>query len=144
MACKCVPIASPALKRVNTLGSRPDAITVCAPLLAARLAASILVSMPPLPMSLPAPPAIFSSSKFPAVSKVINFASLSLRGSAEYKPCWSVKITKASASIKFATSAPSVSLSPKRISSVTTVSFSLMIGITFKSSKVLSVERAFK
>ena len=38
--------------------------------------------------------------------------------------------TSTSASIRLATSAPSVSLSPTRISSVVTVSFSLMIGIT--------------
>ena len=40
-----------------------------------------------------------------------------------------MRITSASASIRLVTSAASVSLSPKRISSVATVSFSLMIGI---------------
>ena len=44
--------------------------------------------------------------------------------------------TSTSASIRFVTSAPSVSLSPKRISSVVTVSFSLMIGITSRRSSV--------
>ena len=42
----------------------------------------------------------------------------------------------ASASIRLVTSAPSVSLSPNLISSVTTVSFSLMIGMTRKASRV--------
>jgi hypothetical protein len=43
-----------------------------------------------------------------------------------------------------ATSAPSVSLSPNLISSLTTVSFSLMTGITFSDSSVSSVERALR
>jgi hypothetical protein len=43
-----------------------------------------------------------------------------------------------------ATSAPSVSLSPNLISSLTTVSFSLMTGMTFSASSVSSVERAFR
>jgi hypothetical protein len=42
----------------------------------------------------------------------------------------------ASASTRLATSAPSVSLSPNLISSVTTVSFSLMIGTTPSCSRV--------
>jgi hypothetical protein len=59
-------------------------------------------------------------------------AAGSLRGSAEYRPRWSVRITSASASTRLATSAPSVSLSPNLISSLTTVSFSLMTGITLQ------------
>ena len=41
-----------------------------------------------------------------------------------------MRITSTSASMRLATSAPSVSLSPNRISSVMTVSFSLMTGMT--------------
>jgi len=46
--------------------------------------------------------------------------------------------------MRFATSAPRVSLSPTRISSVVTVSFSLMIGITASASSVRSVVRALR
>jgi hypothetical protein len=60
----------------------------------------------------------------------------SLRGSVVYRPRWSVRITSASASIRFATSAPSVSLSPNLISSLTTVSFSLITGTTLRPSSV--------
>ena len=45
---------------------------------------------------------------------------------------------------RLATSAASVSLSPKRISSVTTVSFSLITGITPNSTKARKVLRAFR
>ena len=45
-----VPIASPAARRSSTSCSRPQAITVPAPLRAARLAASTLVIMPPRPI----------------------------------------------------------------------------------------------
>ena len=48
-AISCVPIASPEASRDSTSASRPLAITVLAPLCAARLAARILVSMPPRP-----------------------------------------------------------------------------------------------
>ena len=61
-----VPIASPAASRVSTSRSRPQAMTVDAPERAARFAASTLVSMPPRPSALPAPPAIASSAGSPA------------------------------------------------------------------------------
>ncbi len=100
--------------------------------------------MPPLPIELPAPPAMPSSDGSPATTRGSRVADGSLRGSAVYSPCWSVRITSASASIRLVTSAPSVSLSPTLISSVTTVSFSLMIGTTPSPSSVSSVERAFR
>jgi hypothetical protein len=103
-----------------------------------------LVIMPPRPIVLPAPPAIASSEGSPAITRFSSVADGSWRGSAVYRPCWSVRITSASASIRLATSAPSVSLSPTLISSVTTVSFSLMIGTTPSRSRVSSVERAFR
>ncbi len=56
----------------------------------------------------------------------------SLRGSPENKPRWSVRMTSASASTRLATSAASVSLSPNLISSLTTVSFSLITGMTLQ------------
>ncbi|MNS86903.1 hypothetical protein D3C72_1208210 [compost metagenome] len=85
-----------------------------------------------------------SSSGVPASASSTNVAFGSLRGSAEYSPRWSVRMTSASPSIRLVTSAPSVSLSPNLISSVTTVSFSLMIGTTPSESSVSSVERAFR
>lgn len=51
-AVSCVPIASPCARRGRTFSSRPHAITVLDPLRAARLAARILVIMPPLRASL--------------------------------------------------------------------------------------------
>jgi len=66
------------------------------------------------------------------------------RGSAVNRPIWSVRIISASASIRLATNAPKVSLSPNLISSVTTVSFSLMIGMTPSWSSVVNVERALR
>mmetsp|Transcript_53734 Transcript_53734/g.126550 ORF Transcript_53734/g.126550 Transcript_53734/m.126550 type:complete len:201 (-) Transcript_53734:620-1222(-) len=139
-----VPMASPAASRSSTSGSRPQAMIVPAPLPAARLAARILVNMPPRPMLEPAPPAMRSSSGSPACALSMKRACGCLRGSAEYRPRWSVRITSTSASTRLATKAPSVSLSPNLISSLTTVSFSLMTGSTRWAIKVSSVERALR
>ena len=76
-----------------------------------------------------------SSAGSPAAASSMKRACGSLRGSAEYRPRWSVRITSASASTRLATSAPSVSLSPNLISSLTTVSFSLMTGMTFSAEQ---------
>ncbi len=114
------------------------------PLLAARRAARTLVSMPPVPMALPEPPAMASSAGSPAWPWWMKRASGCLRGSALYRPDWSVRMTSTSASIRLVTRAPRVSLSPTRISSVTTVSFSLTMGTTPRASRVLSVLRAFR
>ena len=100
--------------------------------------------MPPVPMPEPAPPAIRSSAESPARAVCTNSAFGSRRGSAVYRPRWSVRITSRSASIRLATSAPRVSLSPTLISSVTTVSFSLMTGSTWCCNSVSSVARAFR
>ena len=143
-ATSAVPMASPCARRNSTSGSRPQAMTVLAPLPAARLAARILVSIPPRPMLVPAPPAMASSAGSPARASCTNWACGSRRGSAVYKPFWSVRITSASASTRFATNAPRVSLSPNLISSLTTVSFSLITGTTPKPSSVSSVLRAFR
>ncbi|CFP61867.1 Uncharacterised protein [Bordetella pertussis] len=124
--------------------SRPDAMTVWAPLWAARLAARILVSMPPVPTPLPAPPAMASRAASPACACATKRAAGSRRGSASYRPRWSVRMMSASASIRLVTRAPRVSLSPKRISSVTTVSFSLTMGTTPRRSRANRVERAFR
>jgi hypothetical protein len=119
-------------------------MTVEAPDRAARFAASTLVSMPPRASALPTPPAMASSAGSPARPSLSNVASGFLRGSAVYNPDWSVSRTSTSASIRFATSAPSVSLSPTRISSVVTVSFSFTTGITPSASSVRRVVRALR
>ncbi|MCY1563296.1 hypothetical protein D9M68_1008380 [compost metagenome] len=59
-------------------------------------------------------------------------------------PSRSVRITSRSASTRLATRAARVSLSPKRISSVTTVSFSLITGMAPSSTRVRRVLRAFR
>ena len=82
-ATNSVPMDSPPATRSSTSGSRPQAITVDAPLRAARLAASTLVIMPPVPMREPAPPAIASSAGSPASATSMKRAAGSLRGSAE-------------------------------------------------------------
>ena len=61
-------MTSPEANLISTSFSRPEAIIVCAPLRAARLAAKILVNIPPVPTLLPAPPAICSKASSPAVA----------------------------------------------------------------------------
>jgi hypothetical protein len=46
--------------------------------------------------------------------------------------------------MRFVTSAPNVSLSPKRISSTTTVSFSLITGTTPSATRLFNVVRALR
>ena len=74
-------INSPAARRIRTFFSRPDAMIVCAPLRAARFAASTFVSMPPRLNAVPAPPAIASSAGSPARASRTSGASGCFRGS---------------------------------------------------------------
>jgi hypothetical protein len=106
------------------------------------LAASTLVIMPPLPIELPAPPAMPSSVGRRRVTCDSSRACGILARIGGEQPDWSVRMISASASIRLATSEPRVSLSPNLISSVTTVSFSLMIGTTPSCSSVSSVANA--
>ncbi len=69
-------------------------------------------------------------------------ASRSRAGSAVISPSTSERIISRSAPTRLATSADNVSLSPIWISSVATVSFSLMMGITPRASNASSVRRA--
>ena len=73
----------------------------------------------------------------------IRCASGRLRGSPVSTPATSLRITSICAWTIEATSDESMSLSPKRISSTATVSFSLMIGITPEASSVVMVCIAF-
>ncbi len=110
------------------------------PLAVAILAASSLVTIPPVPLWVPLPLAFSSSSGVIASISFINFTFFSARGSAEKKPSTSVKITNWSASTLLATSAESRSLSPNLISSTATVSFSFTTGTT---PRLRSVNRVF-
>ena len=69
-------------------------------------------------------------------------ASVSRRGSAVSRPGVSVSKTRSSAPTRCATSAASRSLSPKRISSSATASFSLTTGTTPSAARWRSVPRA--
>ena len=94
-ATSSVPMRSPAARRSSTSGSRPEAMTVLAPLRAARLAASTLVSMPPRPMraSRRRRPCARAPGRRRGRARRGAPAG-SLRGSAEKRPAWSVRITQ--------------------------------------------------
>ena len=138
-----VPNASPSDNLDKIWLTLPPAITVFAPERAASLAALSFVIMPPLPRVLedPASSSRDSSWEFPLVTR---FAFGFFLGSASKRPSWSVSITNRSASIILATNAAKVSLSPKRIWSVATVSFSLITGITPNLINSWSVFLTFK
>ena len=107
-------------------------------------AASSFVIMPPEPSSDWGLPAIATISGVIARTVGISSAASLPRGSAVYRPSMSVSSTQVSADIICATRAASRSLSPKRISSVATVSFSLMTGITPSWTSACMVLRAFR
>jgi hypothetical protein len=65
-------------------------------------------------------------------------------GGSTYRPSTSVAITSSAAPTRFTTVADRLSLSPKRISSVATVSFSFTIGTTPSSISVWKVWRALR
>ena len=71
-------------------------------------------------------------------------ADASVRGSAVNRPSMSVSRTSRSAPMRIATWAARKSLSPKEISSVVVVSFSLMTGTTLQSSSRRRVWRALR
>ena len=71
-------------------------------------------------------------------------AAGSVRGSAVKRPSMSVSRTSRSAPMRIATCAARKSLSPKEISSVVVVSFSLMTGTTLQSSSRRRVWRALR
>ena len=99
--------------------------------------------MPPSPRA-PASPPISSISQVTFSTRLISVASSLTLGSSVKSPSASVSSTSTSAPTSEATSAPSMSLSPKVISSVATVSFSLMTGTTPISKRVSRVCLAFR
>ena len=94
------------------------------------LAASILVLIPPCEKLFSGPSAISSISSVISLIMGICTAFLLFLGDSEYKPSISESNIRRSDSHIDATCAANLSLSPYRISSVATVSFSLTMGIT--------------
>ena len=100
--------------------------------------------MPPVPSKLAVPPARRSISSVTSATTEMSVAFGFLRGSSVYRPSTSERITSRSASTRCATIPARLSLSPKRISSTATVSFSLMIGTTPNPSRAVSVCRELR
>ena len=139
-----MPTASPFTALTRTFSAVPAATSTVTPDSVARRAACTFVAIPPIPLTVPAPDASATISSEITRTSAINVAVECRRGSAVNNPSWSVSRTSRSASIRLATSAERLSLSPILISSVATTSFSLMMGTTFLSSSASSVLRAFR
>ena len=134
---------SPSLMRFRGCMAWPEAMTIWQPAERAILAASIFVIIPPEPTPEMGFPAMASTSGVISLSSAMNVAPFWF-GGAEYRPSISDSRTNTSADIIEATRAPKRSLSPKRISDVATVSFSLITGTAPCASSVESVARAFR
>ena len=126
----------------NGVRALAGAMTVVMPDQVAMRAAANFEAMPPLPTLVPLEPATSTRSASMAFTSSINVAEGSSRGSAVSRPSVSVSSTRCVAPTRFATNAASRSLSPKRISSSATASFSLTMGTTPSASSDSSVPRA--
>ena len=134
---KTVPIFSPESRRRRTSGVRALAMTATSPALTTMRAASSFVAIPPEPREL------FSLvASDIAASSTCSITSRTLPSS--ITPSTLVRNTSRSAESMLATSAARTSLSPNRISSTATVSFSLMIAIASHSSSEVSVLRMLR
>ena len=100
--------------------------------------------MPPVPISEKVPLAILSNFLSSTNAFEMSSALLFFLGSSVNKPFSSVKSRRQSASTRFDTIAAKLSLSPNLISSVATVSFSLITGITLSEISLQIVDLAFK
>ena len=134
-----VPASVPRKASASRPGRSPLRINVATPYSAAFLAASILVAIPPVPPKLRDEPARPSISGVISSTRGISVAEGSTLGSVVKRPSTSDRMTSRSASTRCDTCPASESLSPRRISSTETVSFSLMIGITPSSMSVVKV-----
>ncbi len=105
-------------------------------------AAASFEAMPPLPTPDRLAPARSSSTASMRATSSMSVAEASRRGSAVSSPSVSVSRTSRSAPTRLATSAASRSLSPKRISSSATASFSLTTATTPSASSAARVSRA--
>ena len=107
-------------------------------------AAASLEAIPPLPTAEPGPPATSSKAASTATTCSTSVASANRLGSASNRPSVSVSRTRHSAPTRLAMSAARRSLSPKRISSSATASFSLMTGTAPSSMSRVIVSRAWR
>ena len=122
----------------------PFVIITLHPAFVAILEAWILVTIPPFENEVLDGPAIISMSFVILVTSFINSLFLFLFGSSEKRPLTSENKIKRSTSHIWATRAASLSLSPNFISSVETVSFSLMTGMTFNCKSFNNVALALR
>ena len=119
-------------------------MTVSIPPAVAISAATTFERIPPVPSGDVVWPIDRSPSAAKSVTVGTSTAPGSVCGLAVNSPSTSVSSTSRSAPIRIATCAARKSLSPKEISSVVVVSFSLMTGSTRHSSSLPSVPRALR
>ncbi len=139
-----VPAVSPAHARASSPGSKPDPITVGIPAADAISAAATFERIPPEPSGDVAEPIDSASSSAGSPTEETSCADGSTRGSAVISPDVLVSSSSSDASTRTATWAARKSLSPKEISSVVVVSFSLMTGTIRHSTSLRSVRRALR
>ena len=125
-----VPRSSAATRRCRFEKSRPSQIHKCSPADIQSSAAFSLVIIPPTESALPSVPAAIARKSSP-ISSTSEMRVPSVLPSRVCKPSTVVSNTVRSARIMVETKAASVSLSPKRISSTLTVSFSFITGKMF-------------
>ncbi len=119
-------------------------MTVSIPPAVAISAATTFERIPPVPSGDVVWPIASAPSASKSVISSTSRASGSAFGLAVKSPSTSVSSTSRSAPMSIATCAARKSLSPKEISSVVVVSFSLMTGSTRHSSSLPSVWRALR
>ena len=139
-----VPMCSPSRTRLIRLGVLPLAIIMGIPDIRTLVAASILEAMPPRPTDDEEPPAWQQISGVISSITSMRQAFEFIRGSQSINPSMSVSVSRRSADASTATSADRLSLSPSLISSTTTVSFSLIMGVTPHERSVIRVFLALR
>ena len=114
-----------------------SAMTACTPDQVAILAAASFEDMPPLPMAVPGAPGQLLELRWSiSTTSSMRERPATVLGSAVSRPGVSVRSTRSSARTRWATRAASRSLSPKRISSSATASFSFTTGTTPECEQV--------
>ena len=139
-----MPTSSPAQARASTPGSNPLPITVGMPAAVAISAAATFERIPPEPSADVAVEIDNAASSDGSATDRTSEADGSERGSPVNNPAVEVSSNSSDASTSTATCAARKSLSPKEISSVVVVSFSLMTGTIRHSTSLRSVRRAFR
>ena len=143
-AAKRVPIASLRAAAIRVPAFVPLQIVAGVPDSAAISAAATLLRMPPEPKAEVRSPIAMPSRRPKSSTTSISSAPGSRRGSPRCRPSTSESRTSSRASSRIATCAARKSLSPKVISSVAVVSFSLTTGTTPHSISRRRVCRAFR